>query len=66
MHKLAFDIDQINQEVSESDSKASSMIVVSDGGVRSFKIKVAKPEGQSYAMDIALKYGVTYEQLMKE
>lgn len=66
MHKLAFDIDQINQEVSESDSKASSMIVVSEGGVRSFKIKVAKPEGQSYAMDIALKYGVTYEQLMKE
>lgn len=65
MHKLAFDIDEINGEV-EGDSKASSMIVVSDGGVRSFKIKVAKPVGQSYAMDIAIKYGVTFEQLMED
>ena len=65
MHKLAFDIDEINGEV-KGDSKASSMIVVSEGGVRSFKVKVAKPVGQSYAMDIAIKYGVTYEQLMED
>ncbi len=64
MHKLAFDIDEINSEVSDSDSKASSLIVVSEDGIRSFKVKVAKPVGQSYAMDIALKYGVTYEQLL--
>lgn len=69
MHKLAFDIDEINGEVAQNegaDSKAASMIVVSEGGVRSFKIKVAKPVGQSYAMDIAQKYGVTYEQLMED
>lgn len=66
MHKLAFDLEEINGEVSESDSKASSMIVVSEGGVRSFKVEVAKPVGQSYAMDIALKYGVTYEQLLED
>lgn len=65
MHKLAFDIDEINKEAA-SDSKAASMIVVSENGVRSFKVKVAKPVGQSYAMDIALKYGVTYEQLLED
>lgn len=66
MHKLAFDLDEINSEVSSADSKASSLIVVSEDGIRSFKVKVAKPVGQSYAMDIALKYGVTYEQLLED
>lgn len=66
MHKLAFDLDEINSEVSSTDSKASSLIVVSEDGIRSFKVKVAKPVGQSYAMDIALKYGVTYEQLLED
>lgn len=65
MHKLAFDIDEINNE-EKGDSKAASMVVVSEGGIRSFKVMVAKPVGQSYAMDIAKKYGVTYEQLLEE
>ncbi len=65
MHKLAFDIDEINQEA-DSESKAASLIVISEDGVRSFKIKVEKPVGQSYAMDIAKKYGVTFEQLISD
>ena len=48
------------------DAKASSLVVKSDGGQRSFKIEVAPPEGMSYARDIAMKYGVTYEQLMEK
>ncbi|MCR5595604.1 MAG: DNA mismatch repair protein [Lachnospiraceae bacterium] len=64
MHKLARDIDEINNEASkENEAKAQSLIVKTDGGERSFKIAVAPPEGMSYAEDIAKKYGVTYEML---
>ncbi len=61
MHKLGEDVSNLNAE--NSVSKASSLIVRSEDGKRSFKIAVAPPEGKSYAMDIAEKYGVTYEML---
>jgi len=64
MHKLAFDIGEIN-EISKN-YKASSLVVKAKDGQRSFKIEVAPPEGQSFAKDIAEKYGVTYDMLMKE
>ncbi len=63
MHKLGEDTDEINSE--DTISKASSLIVKSDDGKRSFKVEAAPPEGKSYAMDIAKKYGVTYEMLTK-
>ncbi len=63
MHKLGEDVGELNAE--NSVSKAASLIVQSEGGNRSFKIAVAPPEGKSYAMDIAEKYGVTYEMLTK-
>lgn len=59
MHKLAAD-------ASEMGGGASSLIVKSDGGKRSFRIEVAAPEGMSYARDIAEKYGVTYDMLISE
>ena len=61
MHKLGEDVADLNIE--NSVSKAASLIVKSEGGQRSFKVAVAPPEGKSYAMDIAEKYGVTYEML---
>lgn len=61
MHKLACDIEELND--SESYGKASSLIVKADGGNRSYKVEIAPPEGMSYANDIAKKYGVTYEML---
>lgn len=61
MHKLAKDIDILNDE--SPDFKATSLIVVSKEKQRSFKIKKAAPEGLSYANDIAEKYGVTFEML---
>lgn len=64
MHKLAFDIPEIN-EIS-SEFKAASLVVKSKDGQRSFKVEVAPPEGQSFAKDIAEKYGVTYEMLMEK
>ena len=34
-------------------------------GKRSFRILRAKPDGKSYARDIAERYGLTYETIMK-
>ena len=65
MHKLAADIDSLNAESADEGAKvrAESLVALSDGGQRSFKVKVAPPQGMSYARDIAEKYGVTYEML---
>ena len=63
MHKLAFDLEELNRSC--DTVKAASLIVKADGGNRSFKIEMAPPEGMSYAGDIARKYGVTYEMLVE-
>ncbi|MCR5249177.1 MAG: DNA mismatch repair protein [Lachnospiraceae bacterium] len=61
MHKLAVEIDSLNRE---SNTKAASLIAeVEDGTKRSFRMKIAPPEGRSHAEDIAVRYGVTYEAL---
>lgn len=60
MHKLGIDAEGFSKDYR---CKASSLIVESDGGNRSFKLAVAPPEGSSYASDIARKYGVTFEML---
>ncbi|MCD7956927.1 MAG: DNA mismatch repair protein [Lachnospiraceae bacterium] len=65
MHKLATELDDLNQE-GDSDSQIASLIVEAEEGNRSYRVKVAPPGGKSYAMDIAWKYGVTYEQLAEE
>lgn len=67
MHKLAFDIEEINESVKAVNSnapKAASLVVKASGGKRSFKVEIAPPEGVSFAHDIAEKYGVTFEMLM--
>ena len=61
MHKLAYDVDTLNE--GDVKVKASSLIVKNEGPKRSFKVEVAPPEGMSFAKDIAEKYGVTYEML---
>lgn len=61
MHKLAYEIDLINEV--NGDGKAASLIVKAEEGKRTYKVEVAPPVGLSFAKDIALKYGVTYEQL---
>ena len=63
MHKLGGDVESFNEGRAK---KASSLIVRSDDGKRSFKVEVAPPEGMSYAKDIAEKYGVTYSMLTGE
>ncbi len=62
MHKLAYDLDtEVN--LPEIRGRAWSLTARSEDGKPSFKVRVAPPEGQSYARNIAEKYGVTYEKL---
>ena len=68
MHKLAFDVEKMNEEqqkAEHTEGKAFSLIVHTKGTERSYQIEVAPPEGKSYASEIAQKYGVTYEMLVK-
>ena len=64
MHKLAIEIDDINQE--KIAAKAASLIVKAEEGKRLYEVEVAPPKGLSYAKDIAEKYGVTYEMLCEK
>ena len=63
MHDLGMDEEQ--QKAEHTEGKAFSMIVHMKGTERSYQIEVAPPEGKSYASEIAQKYGVTYEMLVK-
>ena len=61
MHKLAMEIDSINDP--QYKSKAASLVVKAEEGRRLYEVEVAPPKGLSYAKDIAEKYGVTYDML---
>jgi hypothetical protein len=62
MHKLAQELDTaINRP--EAEGKAVSLVAETKEGKHSFRVMIAQPEGQSFARDIAEKYGVTYEGL---
>ena len=62
MHKLGEEAEELSRE--SSGAGAASLVMRTDDGKRSFKVALAKPEGSSYAKDIAEKYGVTYEMLV--
>lgn len=62
MHKLAFDIDEMNSK--NTSGKAYSLVIHNEGSQRSYKTEIAPPSGKSYASDIAQKYGVTYDMLV--
>lgn len=62
MHKLGEGTEDLNQE--NRAVGVASLIMRTENGKRSFKVALAKPEGSSYAKDIAEKYGVTYDMLV--
>ena len=64
MHKLGFDVDEMNE--GRTEGKVYSLIVHNEGSQRSYKIEIAPPAGRSYASDIAEKYGVTYDMLVNK
>ena len=67
LHELAAEIDRINEQ-SEKDGggRIDTLVAGIYDGKRSFKIVRAKPDGKSYARDIAEKYGLTYDNIIKK
>lgn len=63
MHELAENAGKIS-DGENCQCKAVSVVMESDNGERSYRISFKKPDGKSYAHDIAYKYGITFEQLM--
>lgn len=70
LHELAEGVDALNQSV-EGESLVMSVVaevdldaeVINDLVPRTYKIKPGPPKGQSYAKGIAVRYGVSFEQL---
>ncbi|HLV35671.1 MAG TPA: hypothetical protein VKY59_11180 [Spirillospora sp.] len=70
LHELAADADEINAET-EGDSKVVSLVsmVTIEKGLdgetarRTYKIVPSPPMGRSYAREIAIRYGISYDQL---
>ena len=70
LHTLAEQIDALNGEI-QGDSRLISMVATVTGlgenghGVkRTYKVIPAPPMGNSYARDIASRYGISYEKIM--
>ncbi len=66
LHELAAEIDAINARTQDvGGAKIDTLVAGIEEGKRSFKIVRAKPDGKSYARDIADKYGLSYENIVK-
>ena len=66
LHELAAEIDSINeQNIQNGGAPIDTLVAGIEEGKRSFKITRAKPDGKSYARDIADKYGLSYENIIK-
>ena len=60
-------LDEINERARKCGGVLLDTLVAGiEEGERSFKIYRAKPDGKSYAKDIADKYGLSFENLMKK
>ena len=66
LHELAAEIDAINRRTKEHGGVPVDTLVagIEEEGKRSFLITRTKPDGKSYARDIADSYGLTYESIL--
>ena len=66
LHDLAAALSDINERsASRGGVLVDTLVAGIEEGKRSFKILRAKPDGKSYAKDIADKYGLSFESLIK-
>ena len=66
LHDLASSIDELNmRSVSSGGVRLDTLVAGIEKGRRSFKIHRTKPDGKSYAKDIADKYGLSFENLVE-
>ena len=67
LHDLALAVARINERsLSLGGGAVDTLVAGMEQGKRSFKILRARPDGKSYARDIANKYGLSFESLMGE
>ena len=64
IHELAKSIEEMN--LWEGKSDFVSIVMEIKDNVNTFRIKKSEPELKSYARNIAEKYGITYEQMMRK
>jgi DNA mismatch repair ATPase MutS len=66
LHDLALATSRINERsLALGGGAVDTLVAGMEQGKRSFKILRAKPDGKSYARDIANKYGLSFESLME-
>ena len=68
LHELSGEIDAINARTAAKGGAPIDTLVagIEGEGRRSFRIIRTKPDGKSYARDIAVKYGLTYDNILKK
>jgi DNA mismatch repair ATPase MutS len=67
LHELTSMLDEINERcVSNGGAKIDTLVAGIEEGERSFKITRKKPDGRSYAKDIASKYGISLDNILKK
>ncbi len=65
LHELSAKLDEINEKCREEGGVPIDTLVAGiNGAERSFEITRAKPDGKSYARDIADKFGLSYDKIM--
>ena len=65
LHELAAGVPEINERSAVCGGiRIDTLVAGMEEGERSFKIHRMKPDGKSYAKDIADKYGLSFENLM--
>ena len=65
LHDLAASVDRINDACQPKGGvKIDNLVAAIQQGSRSFKVVRAKPDGKSYARDIAEKYGLSIDKIM--
>ena len=67
LHELAAEVEDLNRRSLASGGVAIDTLVagMEGEGKRSFRILRAKPDGKSYARDIAESYGLSYEKILR-
>ena len=67
LHDLAAQVEELSRESLAGGGVGMDTMVaeVTQDGTRSFRVVRARPDGKSYARDIAEKYGLGAEQIMK-
>ncbi|MBP3437135.1 MAG: hypothetical protein J6K61_04415 [Clostridia bacterium] len=67
LHDLAASVDAINERVAQiGGCKIDTLVAGIEKGERSFLILRKKPDGKSYAGDIAAKYGLSLDKILEK